>query len=629
MITRSSGFFLAALAICLGAGCSGPSVSARGLALRKVVVYRNGVGYFQRAGRIDDSEIRFKVKATEIGDFLATFAVMERGGSSVRSASFPLEIEKRPSPRPRPMSLIPPAPEPDNGLRTVVMRLDGRRHDLEVGYIAETPVWRPSYRLVVDGKGATLQAWGVVQNLSGEDWKNVALSLVAEAPVAFQASLGTPVIPARPTVNDSGDVIAVVPQGETSFAELAEAAAAPELDAPAPPAAARVFSLEAAGGGPADAKKELASKALRAAPAGIAAPRPAPAPAAPSRTRNVAALAAVAVEGGATRYDLPQPVTIPDNSATMVLLLDRRVAGEAIYLFAPDGGVPLSASHPFRVARMKNETGGLLERGPIAVFADGAFVGQGLLEPLPADATATVPFALERGVGVEQSRDFKQEGARLAKVELGQLEIERDAITRSKYKVKNGLPRAARLLVKHPRVGGARLHAPPPGTEDNTGAGSALVPVEVPARATKELTVDERLTQRQYADWMTPEAEAAITAYADDRRARPDTAAALRAALAIRKILLRAQEDRRKLADEQAELARATEETRDNLRALAKVKTADDLRARLTERLAKAALRLDEITKRLVEVDLVINEQGVRFQDAVRAIKILEPLPSV
>jgi hypothetical protein len=310
----------------------------------------------------------------------------------------------------------------------------------------------------------------------------------------------------------------------------------------------------------------------------------------------------------------------------MVLLLDRRVAGEAIYLFAPDGGVPLSASHPFRVARMKNETGGLLERGPIAVFADRAFVGQGLLEPLPADATATVPFALERGIGVEQSRDYKEEGARLAKVELGQLQIERDAITLTRYKVKNGMTRAGRVLVKHPRVGGARLHQPPPGTEDNTGTGSALVPVEVAAKTTKELTVDERLTRRQGVDWMSPAAEAAITAYANDRRARPDVAAVLRSALAIRKVLVRAQEEKRKLADEQAELSRTTEETRDNLRALAKVKTADDLRAKLTERLAKAALRLDEITKRMVEVDLTINEQGVRFQDAVRSIKILEPL---
>ncbi len=94
----------------------------------------------------------------------------------------------------------------------------------------------------------------------------------------------------------------------------------------------------------------------------------------PSAPRNVNALAAVAMEGGTTRYDIPFPVDIPDKSATMVLLLAKKVPGEANFLFAPDGGVPESSSHPFRVARFTNDTKGLLERGPIAVFANGALI---------------------------------------------------------------------------------------------------------------------------------------------------------------------------------------------------------------------------------------------------------------
>ena len=113
------------------------------------------------------------------------------------------------------------------------MALDGKEHDLQVGYIARTPVWRPSYRLVIDKDGANLQTWGIVQNLSGEDWTNVSLSLVAEAPLAFDASLATPVIPPRPTVSDGGDVIAVVPRSRDqpgAGAAAAAAASAPRRD---------------------------------------------------------------------------------------------------------------------------------------------------------------------------------------------------------------------------------------------------------------------------------------------------------------------------------------------------------------------------------------------------------------
>src|SRR5204863_4778692 len=83
---------------------------------------------------------------------------------------------------------------------------------------------------VVDKDGVNLQTWGIVQNVSGEDWTNVSLSLVAEAPLAFEATLATPVIPGRPKVTDWGDVIAVVPRSETSLAN--------EPPAPPPMAAA-------------------------------------------------------------------------------------------------------------------------------------------------------------------------------------------------------------------------------------------------------------------------------------------------------------------------------------------------------------------------------------------------------
>src|SRR5947208_11769620 len=80
---------------------------------------------------------------------------------------------------------------------------------------------------------AYLQAWGIVQNLSGEDWKGVHLSLVAGAPIAFQATLEKAVIPVRPIVTDQGEVISAVPVGETS---LADARNAPPPPPPPPPA---------------------------------------------------------------------------------------------------------------------------------------------------------------------------------------------------------------------------------------------------------------------------------------------------------------------------------------------------------------------------------------------------------
>jgi hypothetical protein len=550
----------------------------------------------------------------------------------------------------------------------VVLELDGKAHDLQVGYVAETPVWRPSYRLVIDKAGSDLQAWGIVQNLSGEDWTGVRLSLIAGAPLAFEATLGTPVIPARPTVTDMGEVIANVPRSETSLNQ--EPLAPPPAATPAPEEAGTDKSLELAdldaeardeakpsANRKAEAKKDGAVKRpqppSRTAAGGrtmmmggaksgsghasiSAAAKPQMAPGAPppppaeprqnpSAPRNLSALAAVAVEAGATRYDIPTPITVPDKSATMVMLLSKRVPGESIFLFAPDGGVPDSQAHPFRVARFTNRSGGLLERGPIAIFEEGAFLGQGMVDPLPDGATTTVPFALERSLAVETQRNFTEEGARVSKIESGVLTIERDSVTRTRYRVKNGGEKAAKLLVKHPRNVQARLWNPPKGTEDNVGTASALVPVDTAAHAITDLTVDERQSSERTVDWLSPQADDAVRLYMADKRSDAAAVTALRAAWDVRVTLVHAVEERTKLAAEQSELQKSTDETRRNLKALEKNRTAADLRDKLTERLAKNSLRLEEITKRLVEVDMRINEQRVRFTDMIRSLKVLNP----
>ncbi|MEO5727726.1 MAG: hypothetical protein ABI134_01715, partial [Byssovorax sp.] len=91
--------FISIAALLAGAGLSlgcarGPDIEATGLGLKRVVIYRNGVGYFERGGHVDSDRVSFKVRNEKVGDFLATLAVIEKGGSSVRSASFPVEVDK-------------------------------------------------------------------------------------------------------------------------------------------------------------------------------------------------------------------------------------------------------------------------------------------------------------------------------------------------------------------------------------------------------------------------------------------------------------------------------------------------------------------------------------------------------
>jgi hypothetical protein len=598
-------------------GCSrGPLVQSE-LPIVRVVVYRNGVAYFERSGHVAGEDVRFKMRQKEVGDFLATLAVMEHGGSSVRSAAFPLEDSKE--------------KDSQDALRTVVLSLDGRVHDLQVGYVAAAPVWRPSYRLVVlPNAEAELQAWGIVENLSGEDWSGVALSLVAGAPLAFEAQLGTPVIPDRPVVTDSGEVIASMPKGQTSVAdrdadgipdvadridEPAEVKGAPPPPPPASPAPAAATPAP-------EAKDAEVTKSAGAGRRIVTEGRIQPSP-----PRSVASLAAVAAQAGTTRYDIPATITVPDKSATMVMLASKRMRGEALYLFAPDNGVPDSASHPFHVARFENGTAGVLERGPIAVFEQGSFLGQGLLDPLPAAAWATVPFALERALGVDLERKTDVQGTRLAKIENGVLWIERDSVLKTTYRVQNGGNTPAKLLVKHPRMSGARLNDPPAGTEDNVGSGSALVPTLVHAHGKQELVVDERSAEREYADWFGAAATKAVGAYLSDRRASAAVVQQLSAAWPLRAQIVAKQDQRSKVQQELAALRAEASEKRADLQAIEKNKAADALRKTLTARLATLGARADVLSAENIQLGQDLSELQVRWREAIRTIALDDPLP--
>lgn len=74
-----------------------------------------------------------------------------------------------------------------------LLEVAGDRNDVRVGYLAESPVWRASYRLVLDDdEAAALQGWALVHNDTEEDWDDVALELVNGRPDSFLFPLAAP-----------------------------------------------------------------------------------------------------------------------------------------------------------------------------------------------------------------------------------------------------------------------------------------------------------------------------------------------------------------------------------------------------------------------------------------------------
>ncbi len=89
---------------------------------------------------------------------------------------------------------------------TVTSDGDGARQML-VSYTIAAPIWKTTYRIVLDPAGKPFfQGWAIVDNVGEEDWDNVQLSLISGTPVSFIQPIQKPFYRYRAVVPVSQDL---------------------------------------------------------------------------------------------------------------------------------------------------------------------------------------------------------------------------------------------------------------------------------------------------------------------------------------------------------------------------------------------------------------------------------------
>ena len=90
----------------------------------------------------------------------------------------------------------------DTQKKAVSFNFSGQgKRSVRVGYVVENPIWKTSYRLVLNKESKPfLQGWAVVENTTDEDWNGVKMALVSGRPISFKMDLYQPLHVPRPTV---------------------------------------------------------------------------------------------------------------------------------------------------------------------------------------------------------------------------------------------------------------------------------------------------------------------------------------------------------------------------------------------------------------------------------------------
>jgi len=339
---------------------------------------------------------------------------------------------------------------------------------VRIGYLLETPLWKTSYRLVLDeGQDHFLQGWAIVENTTDEDWRDVSLSLVSGRPISFIMDLYRPLYVTRPTV-EMELYSSIVPQRYEE--DLGLAAVPPK----APMAKERI----------AESRAVTKAEPGYGAEEGFLRDEF-------DLSQGVATAAQAMETGNFFRYLIQHPVTIPRQESAMLPIVNQNVKGQRISIYNQS----VQAKHPLQGLKLTNNTGFDLMGGPLTVFEQGSYAGDARIDTLPVGAERLISFAIDLDTEVAVSSLSVPETLLSVHIVKGTLISTLSQRAESNYKIKNSDDRSRSVLVEHPLNPDWNLITPARAEETTRSAYRFLVKV-APGKTEELLVAQERLIDR-------------------------------------------------------------------------------------------------------------------------------------
>jgi len=378
----------------------------------------------------------------------------------------------------------------DTEKKTVRINFTGKgNRKVKVGYIVESPIWKTSYRLVVQPDGALfMQGWAIVENTGEEDWNNVNLTLVSGRPISFLMDLYQPLYVNRPVVEPElyaslrpqtyGQDMA---EANAEFKKLAQGKAAP------PPAAPGFAGMDRA-----RANREGESRQLALAGAAVANKD------GKAEAWNLASggqsMASATDVGELFRYSIESPVKIARRQSAMLPIVNETIKGEKVSIYNES----VQAKHPLNGLKITNSTPLHLMQGPITVFDGGIYAGDAKIDDLTPGTERLISYALDLDTEVAPKSKGHPDQMLAIKIIKGTLYIDHKAQQTRSFTVKNSGSKAKKVLIEHNKSGDWKLISPAKA-DDTTRDRYRFVVMAEPGKPSTLDVVEERLFQQTVA----------------------------------------------------------------------------------------------------------------------------------
>ena len=734
----------ASLLMSAALGACGPRhasfVKVDNVALGRVVVYRNGVAFYERHATVTGGVLTVSVPRDRVDDFLKSLTVVD----AISGKALPVSIPRQQAGDGTNLEMhlqLPPEAEA-HGKAEVILT-----------YVTESPSWKPSYRVAVGDKGQVmLEGWAIVDNTSGEDWKGVMVGVGSSSALSFKydlwsvrqvqretlqtdekfaiapptgispyggtkpadaggeamlAELGDDEIrrPEGHPQNDKSKSVAKKDLEEEDFDGVGDAGVVatsqgpsngprrtspqpsapptltkaghgggrhrPQLDAQAGPGAGELARDQRVATGDqkmkaisqnllhsdktiviegyADANRNEGGNAQQRVndranivrnqliDAGVAPARirivthvdagnaervrliAQATPPDPAKTGNKNAGDGDAQPVGESHFANPMPMTVEKGSSAMVSMVRQKTDGEVVYLYDSESERG-NDRFAFRAVRFRNPTDSTLETGPVTVYGNERFIGEGLTEPIPPKSSAVVPYALDRQIIVEKTESEDNTLSRLVTLQRGVLTAEVQHIRHEKLTITNRLPQVAKVYIRHTVNKGWKLLEAPPAFER---VGDAhLFEVDLKAGETKDVDISEATPMERTLDLTADVTMDMMKIYVQSAVGTPELKSQLEKVLGIHKKLIDLSEEQTSVHRRLDEYRERMDELHGQIMTLQAVKTGGDLMTHLKDKMKDISERVQKATISLVDDEEKIMLTRVQFQDAIAELTL-------
>lgn len=552
------------LPVCLTISLLAGAMSAADLPIREVILYKHGVGFFERAGTLAPGDTaRIDFKADDMNDVLKSLTITDRSGGKIGGvrydASEPLEER---------LKDFPFQVGSGNPLSTFLDQMKGARVDMKLGAETVTGVIvgarlmkgdeksadRETVTLLTDAgemrtfdlaaatsikfadtklQGLLKDYLAVVSQARSKDRRSVYIDSIGAAARELVASYMTPA-----PVWKSSYRLLFAPQGEPTLegwaivdntsgedwtgVKLSVVSGRPisfitQLYAPKYitrptaeladnlAAAPQVFEGGVAGGtvgalAAAPAPMQMRAMAKSSGPGGGIVRNGAGGRDYPSAEMSTISTAEGRDAGDLFEYSFSSPVTVKKGESAMLPFLQQKLGARKLLIYQEAFGV-----NPQNAAELSNSTGKTLDGGPITVYDEGTYAGEALVETVKAGDKRLISYGVDLGTRITTKFDSSKNVVREIHFSHGMLTAKYAVEEVKTFTIKNVDAKAKTLVIEEPQIPGYKLLEPAKATETTANSNRFEVKLSADATQTFVLRQERVYDQTNSVSSMTPD----------------------------------------------------------------------------------------------------------------------------